>query len=177
VVLTSSVPDATIYYTTDGTNPRPSGNVYSGPIEVKESLTIRAMAVDRTRLRGPIASFPYVIDEEDARPSSLSLIARPASVVRGRSITLSGRLTSDGNPLAGQRIELHRRPAGIGEFERFGRVETSANGTFALTGVRPQRSTDYRAVFEGDGSDYEESISAVRRVRVRPPRRRINRNR
>jgi len=50
VTLTTATPGATIYYTTDGTDPfsvprqRPGGNVYTGPIPVFKTMTIRAIA-------------------------------------------------------------------------------------------------------------------------------------
>jgi spore coat protein A len=167
VVLLSPDPAVRIFYTTDGTDPRPSGDEYAGPIDVKESMTIKAMAVDRIGYRGPIASFSYVIDEDDAGLTSLSLIARPATVVLGRRLILSGRLASEGSGLAGQRVELQHRPAGSRRFERINRTETQTDGGFSFSGIRPRKNTHYRAVFEGDGGDYEESVSPVRFVRVR----------
>jgi len=44
-VKISSKEGATIYYTTDGTLPTTSSNVYTGPITLKETTTINAMAV------------------------------------------------------------------------------------------------------------------------------------
>jgi len=50
VALTTDTPGATIYYTTDGTDPfsvprqRPGGSVYTGPIQVSRTMTIRAIA-------------------------------------------------------------------------------------------------------------------------------------
>jgi hypothetical protein len=50
VTLTTDTPGATIYYTTDGTDPfsvprqRPGGSVYTGPIQVSRTMTIRAVA-------------------------------------------------------------------------------------------------------------------------------------
>jgi len=50
VTLTTATPGVTIYYTTDGTDPfsvprqRPGGSVYTGPIQVSKTMTIRAIA-------------------------------------------------------------------------------------------------------------------------------------
>lgn len=166
VTLTSSDPDASICYTTDGSDPLPSGNRFSEPIRVDRSVTIKAMAVDTVGYRGPVTPFSYTIAEKLAR-STLDMSPSVAALGYGQSATLSGRLTANGAPLPGQRVELQHRPAGTGGFERLGPVDTRPDGTFSLSGVRPQRNTDYRAVFEGDGSDHEASVSPVRRVGVR----------
>jgi hypothetical protein len=172
VALTSSDPDAAIYYTMDGSAPRPSGNRYTEPIRVRESLTLKAMAVDATGYRGPVASYEYVLD----RATSLSLAARPATVVLGKRVTLSGGLLgAGGEQLGAQRVELQHRPAGKGEFERLRRTDTREDGTYAFSGVKPRRSTDYRVIFEGDGSDYDASTSPTRRVKVKLKKRRRRR--
>lgn len=44
VTISTTTPGATIYYTTDGNDPVVSGNVYSGPITVSTSQTIKAIA-------------------------------------------------------------------------------------------------------------------------------------
>jgi hypothetical protein len=51
---------ATIHYTTDGSQPTPSSQVYIAPIEVQASSTIRALAVD-TGLDSSVASAAYSI--------------------------------------------------------------------------------------------------------------------
>jgi len=168
ITLTATDPAAAIFFTTDGRNPLPSiATRYTEPIEVEESVTIKAIAVDATGLRGPTATFAYAIEDEPLL-STLSLAASPATLVHGQSATLSGRLLiSTGQPIAAERIEIEARPAGSGEFDRLGRVDTNPDGTFSLAGVKPQRNTEYRAVFEGDGSDIRESASPVVRVLVR----------
>ncbi|MBR1923470.1 MAG: chitobiase/beta-hexosaminidase C-terminal domain-containing protein, partial [Paludibacteraceae bacterium] len=45
VTITSETAGATIYYTTDGTEPTTSSNVYSEPIAVSTDMTIKAIAV------------------------------------------------------------------------------------------------------------------------------------
>jgi len=44
VTLTSETPGATIYYTLDGSDPTDSSSMYSGPINVAQSTTIKAIA-------------------------------------------------------------------------------------------------------------------------------------
>ena len=52
---------ATIYYTTDGTNPTTSSNVYSTPISVSSSQTIKAFAVANGYEDSEVASATYTI--------------------------------------------------------------------------------------------------------------------
>ena len=45
VVLTDSTPNATIYYTLDGTTPSTSSSLYSGPIAISQNAVLNAIAV------------------------------------------------------------------------------------------------------------------------------------
>jgi spore coat protein A, manganese oxidase len=169
VTLTSTDPNARVFYTTDGSIPLPSSPVYTEPIEVDESVTIRAMAADRIGLRGPVSTSAYVIEERVAGTTAISLNPRRRTLRRGQRITFSGTLTSKGLGLAGQRVELESRPAGGRRFERIRRAETRENGSFSFARLRPARTTTYRVVFDGDGSDYEASVSPASIVGVRNP--------
>lgn len=63
-VTLSANEDLTIYYTTDGTLPTTSSEVYKKPITVDDSMTIKAI----TELNGNVSNictFNYIIDHED----------------------------------------------------------------------------------------------------------------
>lgn len=60
ITLTSSK-DATVYYTTDGSEPTESSSVYSSPITVTSDVTIKAMAVGSGFRQSATASFSYKI--------------------------------------------------------------------------------------------------------------------
>ena len=45
VALSTTTPDASIFYTLDGTTPTASSNIYDGPIEVTAAVTIKAVAL------------------------------------------------------------------------------------------------------------------------------------
>jgi len=60
VTLTTSTAGATIYYTTDGTEPTISSTQYNGPITITAATTIRAIAINVAG-SSPISSATYTI--------------------------------------------------------------------------------------------------------------------
>jgi len=62
VAITSATPGATIYYTTNGTAPTISSTVYSAPILVSTSETIKAIATAPVYLQSATASAVYIIN-------------------------------------------------------------------------------------------------------------------
>jgi N-acetylneuraminic acid mutarotase len=66
VVITDSTSNATIYYTTDGTTPRSTSPIYSGPITVSSNATVQAVAIAPGFSFGAPASAAYVITQPAA---------------------------------------------------------------------------------------------------------------
>ncbi|MGZ0041263.1 alpha-amylase family glycosyl hydrolase [Paenibacillus ottowii] len=62
VTLSSTNRDDKIYYTLDGSTPTTSSTMYTSPIKVASSLTIKAIAVNSIGQTGNASSFDYVID-------------------------------------------------------------------------------------------------------------------
>lgn len=58
--LSSSTSGATIYYTTDGTEPTTSSSVYSGPISVNKTMTVKALAV-KDGVESNVSSASYIL--------------------------------------------------------------------------------------------------------------------
>ena len=61
VALACSTADATIYYTLDGTDPTENSSVYTAPIAVAESMTIKAIAMKDGYENSTIATAEYTI--------------------------------------------------------------------------------------------------------------------
>jgi hypothetical protein len=61
VTISSATPAAIIYYTTNGTRPTTSSTVYSGPIDVASSETVKAIAVASGYSNSAVGSSAYTI--------------------------------------------------------------------------------------------------------------------
>jgi hypothetical protein len=61
VSLSDTTPGAAIYYTLNGTTPTTSSTLYTGPITLNVTTTIKAMAVASGYANSPVASGTYVI--------------------------------------------------------------------------------------------------------------------
>jgi hypothetical protein len=112
-----------------------------------------------------IAVFP-IAASADHRPGhqggggsgNLTLAAQPATIVLGRSTTLSGKLTGSNN--SGRQVTLRSDPFPFGSFDNAGTATTNAQGDYSLTQA-PSANTRYQA-----RSGNEES--AIVTVLVRP---------
>lgn len=62
VTLSSTNSDDKIYYTIDGSTPTTSSTLYTSPIHVASSLTIKAFGINSIGQTGNASSFDYVID-------------------------------------------------------------------------------------------------------------------
>ncbi|WP_422444910.1 glycoside hydrolase family 3 N-terminal domain-containing protein [Thermoanaerobacterium sp. DL9XJH110] len=107
VILSCSTPDASIYYTT-GPNaeatPDPSastGTLYTGPIQVTESMTIKAVAVKSGAPDSYIAVFTYTIDPNIVQlTDEASIDAVMDQMTLEEKVSLLGGVSS-GNRVAG----------------------------------------------------------------------------
>jgi hypothetical protein len=96
VSLSASEP-ATIYYTTDGSNPTFSSKVYSGPITIDSTTTLRYFAKDAAGNIGGIASHTYTISTPDSVDPRIAITfpARDSEVVADGTITVKGIASDD----------------------------------------------------------------------------------
>ncbi|MDM5316940.1 DUF6359 domain-containing protein [Fictibacillus sp. b24] len=61
VSLSTTTPDAAIYYTVDGSNPTTDSTLYTAPITINEDITIKAIAVKEGLKNSSIAEFKYQV--------------------------------------------------------------------------------------------------------------------
>ena len=63
VTISCTTSGATIYYTTDGTTPTTSSSVYSSPIAISETTTVKAMAAKSGMTNSSVATATYTITQ------------------------------------------------------------------------------------------------------------------
>ncbi|BDA77770.1 hypothetical protein LPTSP3_g07000 [Leptospira kobayashii] len=99
VTLTTGTAGATIYYTTDGTNPKTTAGgstfVYSSTVNVAVSKTIRAIAVKTGYANSPVGSASYIINGAVAYSvggwvSGLQGMLRLQNTFNNETLSLSG---------------------------------------------------------------------------------------
>ena len=90
VAISTTTPSATIYYTLDGTTPTTSSPVYSSPVSVASSLTVKAIATASGYSQSAVASAPYTITSVPTLAAPTFSPAAPASLVSPQTITISG---------------------------------------------------------------------------------------
>jgi N-acetylneuraminic acid mutarotase len=88
VTISDTTPGATIYYTTDGSTPTTSSNVYNGAITVIVPETIEAMAAASGYLNSAIATATYTIAQPTPSLGSVSPVEISANTAF--TLTVSG---------------------------------------------------------------------------------------
>jgi hypothetical protein len=98
VTLSSKTPDATMYYTTNGSTPTATSALYTSPIPVSNSLTIKAIAISPMIGTSVVSSSAYVIGSSvgplfTLAGNSFTITWRGGSLHEPVSVTPSGGFT------------------------------------------------------------------------------------
>jgi hypothetical protein len=98
VIVSSTTPSATIYYTTDGTTPTPSSAVYSGPLAVSSPETIKAIGTAAGYTASAVGSAAYTIvvasPQLTLSATNLSFGNVTVNTAATQSLTLTSKGTS-----------------------------------------------------------------------------------
>lgn len=84
VEIATETEDAVIYYTTDGTDPDENSTLYTGAIEVNDTMTIKAIAMKECATSSDIVTAEYNIDTTTTgistfQPTTISISPNPAT--------------------------------------------------------------------------------------------------
>ena len=110
VMLFSSTPGATIYYTTDGSCPCDSGTrlTYTGPVEITGEMTIQAIAVREGMEDSEVVTLHYTVGDGlgvDGQTAGEVILSQDYYDMSGRRVILPLR--------RGMYIQVRRTPNGI----------------------------------------------------------------
>jgi CSLREA domain-containing protein len=88
VVISDATPNATIYYTTDGSMPTTSSTQYTGPVMVSKSETLAAMAVSGNGMVSLVTSASFMIDPYAA---PIAFTPTPGTYPTARTVTITDK--------------------------------------------------------------------------------------
>ena len=101
VSIACATEDATIYYTTDGTNPTTNSTVYTTPITIDTTTTVKAFAVMDGYEDSAIATAEYVIEDEPTPPTPVEgdyvRIGDLSALADGDKVILASRYNATAN--------------------------------------------------------------------------------
>ena len=87
VTMSDSTTGATIYYTTNGTTPTTASSVYSGPVQVASTETLKAIAISSGLSNSSVASSVYTISTPSAATPVFSPVAGTYTSAQAVTIT------------------------------------------------------------------------------------------
>ena len=139
VTINCGTPDATIHYTLDGSNPTVDSDVYSEPIVISETTTVKAMAAKEGFDNSSIATATYTIQDT---PTVITIAEARALAVNEHAM-VQGVVTF----IDGKNVYVQDETAGICLFLN-STVSTIALGDMVIAyGTR----TDYKGLVELSG--------------------------
>ena len=157
VTINSTTTDATIYYTLDGTDPTTSSAVYSSPIAISETTTVKAMGAKAGMNNSSIASATYTI-EDAPTPITIAearaLAANEYALVQGIVTFIDGRNVYIQDETAGIDLYLNNNtvPSGLalGDMVLGYGKKTAYNGLIELTGINGGDASQFSIISTGN---------------------------
>ncbi len=130
VTITCATEDATIYYTTDDTDPTNESTEYVGPFEINESKTVKAIAYDANNNASTVASKEFV------KTPTPSTVAEIVDLADGTTFVFNGNLV-----VSAQSEEYLYAQDATGGMLLYGSAPTFNKGDVIPTGFGAKKTT------------------------------------
>ena len=155
VTINCTTQDATIYYTLDGNAPTTSSAVYSSPITISETTTVKAMATKEGMDNSDVATATYTIQSGPAIitiAEAKALALNEYALVQGVVIFIDGKNVYIQDETAG--IDLFLTSAvstlALGDKVQAYGKRGNYNGLIELTGINPTDPSQFSVISTGN---------------------------
>ena len=155
VTINCSTQGATIYYTLDGNAPTTSSAVYSSPIAISQTTTVKAMATKAGMNNSSVATATYTIQEA---PSVITIAEAKAlavneyALVQGVVTFIDGRNVYIQDETAGIDLFLNSAVSTLALGDKVQAYGKRANysGLIELTGINPTDASQFSVISTGN---------------------------
>ena len=160
VEISCSTDGAEIHYTTDDSEPTAGSTLYSGEIEVKETTTIKAIAVKKGMTDSSVASATYTIKEEpEPEEHSISVSPKSKSIKPGERFTVTATTVPENQPVTWYSLNNSIATVSTGE----------DTGVAEITGVA-EGEAQIIASFVIDEVEYIDTVDVTVTSQPAPPK-------
>jgi hypothetical protein len=157
--ISDQTPDATLYYTMDGTTPSTNSTVYTAPISVARTTTIHAFATAAGYVNSPVAAATYTVAQTSA--PTVALATSASTIPYQASITFTATVAGSGGTPTGT-------VAFLDGVTQLGASSLSAAGAATLTvNVLSVGMHSIQASYTGD-SNFSAATSPAASITVNP---------
>ena len=154
VSMSCETEGAIIYYTTDGTDPTESSSVYSTPLEVNQTTTIKAFAVAPSYANSAIITATYTIQEVVSIATARTLANNEYACVEGTVTYMEGRNVYIQDATGGIDLYLNSNTVpsslNLGDNVRAYGKKTTYNGLVELTGIAGNNANVFTVISTGN---------------------------
>ena len=154
VTISCATSGASIRYTTDGTNPTASSTLYSSPIAVSSTTTIKAVAMKSGMNNSAIASATYTFMTPITIAEARALANNEYALIQGVVTLIDGRNVYIQDATAGIDLYLNNNTVpetlALGDMVMAYGKKTEYNGLVELTGINGNNAEEFSILSSGN---------------------------